>query len=77
MQGCYVYINILLFVCCRVGRTARAGKAGRSLSFVTQYDVEPLLRLEALIGYKLPEVLLSFTLLYFASHRVQYVEYLR
>jgi ATP-dependent RNA helicase DDX47/RRP3 len=24
----------------RVGRTARAGKGGRSISFITQYDVE-------------------------------------
>lgn len=40
----------------RVGRTARAGKAGRSVSFVTQYDVEAYQRLEALIGQKLPEV---------------------
>jgi len=39
----------------RVGRTARAGKAGRSVSFVTQYDVEAYQRLEALIGQKLPE----------------------
>uniref|UniRef100_A0A7S3GTT3 Uncharacterized protein n=1 Tax=Spumella elongata TaxID=89044 RepID=A0A7S3GTT3_9STRA len=39
----------------RVGRTARAGKSGRSVSFVTQYDVEAYQRLEALIGQKLPE----------------------
>ncbi|KAJ1435260.1 Asp-Glu-Ala-Asp box polypeptide 47 [Ochromonadaceae sp. CCMP2298] len=39
----------------RVGRTARAGKAGRAVAFVTQYDVEAYQRLEALIGQKLPE----------------------
>lgn len=39
-----------------MGRTARAGKAGRSIAFVTQYDVEAYQRLEALIGQKLPEV---------------------
>ena len=37
----------------RVGRTARAGKAGRSLSFVTQYDIEEVQKVEALIGKKL------------------------
>lgn len=38
----------------RVGRTARAGKSGRSVAFVTQYDVEAYQRLEALIGQTLP-----------------------
>jgi len=39
----------------RVGRTARAGKSGRSIAFVTQYDVEAYQRLETLISQKLPE----------------------
>ncbi|GAV02573.1 hypothetical protein RvY_13118 [Ramazzottius varieornatus] len=38
----------------RVGRTARAGRAGRSITFVTQYDVELYQRIEHLIGKKLP-----------------------
>lgn len=37
----------------RVGRTARAGKSGRAISFVTQYDVESYQRIEKLIGKKL------------------------
>jgi superfamily II DNA/RNA helicase len=48
-----------LFTCLviyRVGRTARAGKSGRSVAFVTQYDVEAYQRLEDLIGKRLPEV---------------------
>lgn len=48
--------SLKLFLCqiiLRVGRTARAGKAGRSVAFVTQYDVEPYQRLEALINMKL------------------------
>lgn len=38
----------------RVGRTARAGRSGKSISFVTQYDVELYQRIESLIGKKLP-----------------------
>lgn len=38
----------------RVGRTARAGRSGRAITFVTQYDVELFLRIEELIGKKLP-----------------------
>jgi len=37
----------------RVGRTARAGHAGRALTIVTQYDVELYQRIESLIGLKL------------------------
>ncbi|KAI9506017.1 ribosomal RNA processing protein [Coemansia spiralis] len=37
----------------RVGRTARAGRSGRAVSFVTQYDVELLQRIEQVIGKKL------------------------
>lgn len=40
----------------RVGRTARAGKAGRAISFVTQYDAEIWLRIEHALGKKLPEL---------------------
>ena len=39
----------------RVGRTARAGRAGLSVSVVTQYDVEVWQRIEAALGRKLPE----------------------
>ncbi|KAI9796205.1 MAG: ribosomal RNA processing protein [Piccolia ochrophora] len=39
----------------RVGRTARAGKSGRAINLVTQYDVEIWLRIEAALGKKLPE----------------------
>ncbi|KAI9665590.1 MAG: ribosomal RNA processing protein [Trizodia sp. TS-e1964] len=39
----------------RVGRTARAGKSGHAISFVTQYDVEIWMRTEASLGRKLPE----------------------
>jgi ATP-dependent RNA helicase DDX49/DBP8 len=39
----------------RVGRTARANREGRSLSFVTQYDVQRVLAIEEKIGKKLYE----------------------
>jgi ATP-dependent RNA helicase DDX47/RRP3 len=38
----------------RVGRTARAGRTGKSVSMVTQYDVEGYQRIEQLIGKRLP-----------------------
>lgn len=37
----------------RVGRTARAGKSGRAITCVTQYDIELYQRIEKLIGKKL------------------------
>ena len=40
----------------RVGRTARAGKSGVALSFVSQYDVEVWMRIEKALGKKLEEL---------------------
>ena len=40
----------------RVGRTARAGRSGRAISVVTQYDVELFQKIEHLINKKLDEV---------------------
>ncbi|KAI8054127.1 P-loop containing nucleoside triphosphate hydrolase protein [Syncephalis plumigaleata] len=37
----------------RVGRTARAGRAGKSITLVTQYDVELLQRIEHILDRKL------------------------
>ena len=39
----------------RVGRTARAGRAGKSVTLVTQYDVELLQRIEGVVGKKMAE----------------------
>lgn len=39
----------------RVGRTARAGRSGRSMTIVTQYDVELFQKIEALTGHKMEE----------------------
>ncbi len=51
----------------RVGRTARAGKAGRSITFVTQYDVEAYQHLEAQLGTKLDAVSIRY------HHLQQYI----
>ncbi|QIW95732.1 hypothetical protein AMS68_001250 [Peltaster fructicola] len=39
----------------RVGRTARAGKSGVAISFVTQYDIEIFQRIEKALNQKLEE----------------------
>ncbi|KAI6199995.1 RNA helicase [Aphelenchoides besseyi] len=39
----------------RVGRTARAGKSGTSITIITQYDVEVYQSVESNLGTKLPE----------------------
>lgn len=39
----------------RVGRTARAGRSGWSLSLVTQYDVQLVGAIEQLIGHQLAQ----------------------
>lgn len=43
----------------RVGRTARAGKSGKAVSFVTQYDIEIWLRIENALGRKIEEEIVS------------------
>lgn len=43
----------------RVGRTARAGRGGSSLTFVTQYDVKLVLACEEYMGQKLTKIELN------------------
>jgi ATP-dependent RNA helicase DDX49/DBP8 len=43
----------------RVGRTARAGRMGSSVSLITQYDVEQVQRIEGVIKRKLEECKLN------------------
>jgi ATP-dependent RNA helicase DDX47/RRP3 len=43
----------------RVGRTARAGKSGKAVSFVSQYDVEVWLRIENALGKKIEEEVIA------------------
>ncbi|KAF1920774.1 ATP-dependent rRNA helicase RRP3 [Ampelomyces quisqualis] len=43
----------------RVGRTARAGKSGKAVSFVTQYDLEIFQRIEHALGKEIPEETIS------------------
>jgi len=38
----------------RVGRTARAGRSGKAIAIVTQYDIELFLRIENALGEKIP-----------------------
>ena len=37
----------------RVGRTARAGRSGKAITLVSQYDVELVQRIESVIGKKM------------------------
>lgn len=39
----------------RVGCTARAGQSGQAISLVTQFDYEPFLRLEHVLGRKIAQ----------------------
>ena len=58
----------------RVGRTARAGKAGLALTLVTQYDVEAYQKIETAIGKRLDEFPLDEKTVLAGQERVQEAE---
>ena len=55
----------------RVGRTARAGKSGRAISIVTQYEIELWQRIETALGKKLEEHQVDRTEVILLSDRVE------
>lgn len=55
----------------RVGRTARAGRAGKSITMVTQYDVEMYQKIEELLGKQLPEFPVDKDAIAILQERVQ------
>ncbi|KAJ5077825.1 hypothetical protein M0811_05515 [Anaeramoeba ignava] len=54
----------------RVGRTARAGKSGRAINIVTQYDVEFFQKVESGLGFKMKEYTLQENLVLSLYERV-------
>lgn len=55
----------------RVGRTARAGRSGKSITLVTQYDIELYQRIEELIGKKLDAYTVQEEAIAILQERVQ------
>ncbi|KAG8898063.1 ribosomal RNA processing protein [Tulasnella sp. 403] len=55
----------------RVGRTARAGRAGKSITLVTQYDVELLQRIEGVVGKKMSEFVVDKEIIMLLKERVE------
>ncbi|KAF5100241.1 hypothetical protein D0Z00_001343 [Geotrichum galactomycetum] len=54
----------------RVGRTARAGRSGKSISLVTQYDIDLYQRIEAVLQRKLDEYKIDKEAVMLLSERV-------